>query len=74
MSAGAVAGAGYKLLRRSASQGISSNLRPGELTVRLQSAGGGLGEDEYQFHTIHSPNVVTVEDRGSLVRSVEVQI
>jgi len=73
LSASVLGVAGYKILQRIVTRGISYNLRPGEVMVRLQSPDGRLKEDEIQFHTTHFAGVITVPIHTLVVRSVEVQ-
>jgi hypothetical protein len=63
----------YKVVQMGVTLRISSNLRPRGVTVRLQASHEGIDEDEFQFHTDHSPGVIVVADRASLVHSVEVR-
>src|SRR5262249_31875105 len=56
---------GYKLMQNGVTLRISSNLRPRGVTVRLQASHEGLNEDEFQFHTDHSPGVIAVADRAA---------
>ncbi len=73
LSGSALGVAGYKIWQRIVTQGISSNLRPGQVIIRLQTADGGVKEDDFQFHTVASGGVVRVEEQASVVRGVEVQ-
>lgn len=68
-----VAFVGHKLLQRWVTRRIRLNLRPGEVTMPLQSLHGGLEEDEFQFHTNHSPGVIVVQERASVVHRVKVR-
>ncbi len=63
----------YKVVQMGVTLRISSNLRPRGVTVRLQATHEGLKEDEFQFRTDHSPGVIVVADRASVVHSVEVR-
>jgi len=73
LSGSALGVAGYKIWQRIVTQGISSNLRPGQVIIRLQTAHGGLKEDDFQFHKVPCRGVVKVEERVQVVRGVEVQ-
>ena len=64
---------GYKLLQQWVTRGISSKLRLGEVTERLQASHVRLEESESQFHTTHSAAVIMVPALASAVRSVEVR-